>query len=72
MDEGLIRRTTDIHCNKELHELQASDETHDHAKIRGKDSKGLRTSQSAVHTLCEKIIGAVERLRSKPNGGGEL
>ena len=71
VDEGLLRRTTDIHCNNELLELQARcDKTHDHAKLKGKDSKGLKTSQSAVYTqsFCEKILGAVKRLRSKPMG----
>ena len=69
--EGLIRRTTDVHCNNHLPELQTRcDRSQTHSKIKGKDSNGLKTSQSAVYTqsFCEKIFGAAERLRSKPNG----
>ena len=50
VEEGLIRRTTDIHCKGTLPELQKRcDKTHGHVKIRGTDAEeGFKTAQAAA------------------------
>ncbi len=73
MDEGLIRKGTELKSDQRLPELNRTcSGDHDHVHLRGTNKKGSRTAQSAVYPdgLCQVTVEeAVPRISTTRSGG---